>query len=69
MHPDGQFGTRSRHRDGSIHDTGHHGNKLTIAGVGQRAVEATVDPHTVHLLFTRFARRSRAVCGRAILTA
>jgi hypothetical protein len=40
--PDGQFGTPWRHEDGSIHPLGHYGNDQTMAGVGQRAVSATV---------------------------
>ena len=39
--PDGQFGTRWRSADGEVHGLGHIGNELTLAGAGDRAVEAT----------------------------
>lgn len=48
--PDGQFGTRWRDANGSIHPLGHFGNDLTIAGVGERAIEATVG--AAHIIIT-----------------
>jgi hypothetical protein len=47
---DGQFGTQWRDNDGDIHPLGHFGNDLTIAGVGERAIEATVGSD--HIIIT-----------------
>lgn len=52
--PDGQFGTRWRREDGSIHPVGHFGNDLTMAGVGQRAVSATVGDDYITITGSQF---------------